>query len=79
MDVQILSSTNPTNIINGSGGFVLGSLFSFQSRQPLVIEPAATTKMVDSSLFSLDGLAEDEPDSALVCCAEEEEAEEEVS
>ena len=61
MDVKILS-TNP----GSSGSFVLGHFPSFPCDR--VVE-----KMVDASLFSLDGLAEDEPDSVLVCEEEEEE------
>ena len=60
--MQIFRS-NPGTI---SGGFFLGQPFSsFYERH-------AVEKMVDSSQFSLDGLAEDEPDSVLVCEEEKE-------
>jgi hypothetical protein len=34
--------------------------------------PRIPDKMADASQFSLDGLAEDEPDSVLICAEEEE-------
>jgi hypothetical protein len=60
MDLQILSSNPGCN-----GSFLLGPFSPFPC--DCVVE-----KMTDSSQFSLDGLAEDEPDSVLVCKEEEE-------
>ena len=62
MDVHILSS-NP-----GSGGFVLGPLlpsFTCEHRSEKIMADAAQQ-------FSLDGLAEEETDSVLVCEEEKE-------
>jgi hypothetical protein len=60
MDLQILSSNPGCN-----GSFLLGPFSPFPC--DCVVE-----KMTDSSQFSLDGLAEDQPDSVLVCEEEEE-------
>ena len=68
MAVDILGS-NP-----GTGGFVLGPFLPFPCDGRLLV-----AESMDASLqqFALDGLAEDETDSVLVCEEENEEEEEE--